>query len=168
MCSDVLNNYNPVRTGEQKTTWRHYIFIGIAFSSLMLTPSCSKKTISWTQRAEFNFINQTNYNITFPKGLEAYNIKPKASIVVIRGQDGGEEVTATSYYSPFDVDFIRKSIDDPLTIKFDNIKCLAITQNSEKSFFIITNYVAERIDKRTFKFTYTFTEADYNRAVTCP
>lgn len=32
----------------------------------------------------------------------------------------------------------------------------------------LKNHTAERVSDVTYKFTYTFTEADYNRSVNCP
>ena len=149
---------------EQKPTWRHYIFIGIAIS-LLLTISCGRKLTDWIQHAEYQYVNQTNYNITFPKGAVNVIVRPNTITTFKMTFGANEIVTANSFANdgnPFDL------TDTYKRIFFDNLKCLdlsTLTINNPSNF---KNYVAERIDKRTFKFTYTFTEADYNRAVTCP
>lgn len=56
-----------------------------------------------------------------------------------------------------------------INIKFNGNRCLSNqVATSEHSPLNIKNYVVENIDKYTYKFTYTFTEADYDRAITCP
>ena len=56
-----------------------------------------------------------------------------------------------------------------IIIKFNDVKCLInVKENDRNSIRDIKNFVAERINNNTYKFTYTFTEADYNRASTCP
>lgn len=55
-----------------------------------------------------------------------------------------------------------------LVIQFDGNKCLTMTNSSVNSLLNISNYSAEKIDAFNYKFTYTFTEADYNRATICP
>ena len=157
---------------EQKTIWIRYFFIGIAISSFFLSASCKKHT-QWVQHAEFNYVNQTNYTITFPKGYsntylkEAVNviIKPNTTTVFKVTFGANKEVTADSYVNngtPFSFTEIYK------VIFFDNTKCLDLSKLTINNPSDLKNYVAERIDKRTFKFTYTFSEADYNRAITCP
>lgn len=57
----------------------------------------------------------------------------------------------------------------PITIKFDNNKCLINqTIDSMHRVLDIKNFAAEKVDRFTYNLTYTFTEADYNRATTCP
>jgi len=88
----------------------------------------------------------------------------QSTTIVKETQDaGGEVVTAEGYRRPFIES--RGSI----ILKFDQDKCIIDHPlDSPNSIINLKNYVAEKIGDRTYKFTYTFTEADYNRAVACP
>ena len=153
---------------QPKATWIHYFFIGITISGFILMQSCSKKTTSWIQYAEFHYVNKTIYNIKYPESLQIYNVDAQKNIILKRIQDSGEKVDETTYYNPLSSDFPRKVTDPPIIVKFSDVKCLIISENTENSPYDMRNYVAERISERQYKFTYTFTEADYNRAVNCP
>ena len=149
---------------EQKTIWIRYFFIGIVIN-LLLTISCGRKFTDWLQHAEFEYVNQTNYTITFPKGQVNVVVKPNTTTIFKMTFGANEIVTADSFPnngSPFGFTDTYKSIF------FDNIKCLDLSTLTINNPSDKKNYVAERLDGRTYKLTYTFTEADYKRAVTCP
>jgi len=146
----------------QKTTWTHYFLIGLIISLTLTMNSCAK--VAYAQFGKFYFVNNTNHRITYDKGLEAFNVGPNETIIVSQIQDSGKSVIQSSYISPF---LLRSN--GLITIRFDNNKCLIDEKRGDPhSVMDISNYIPEKIDKRTYKFTYTFTEADYNRAVTCP
>ena len=139
-----------------------YIYLGL-FIGLSILASCKKNT-SWTMKGDFYFVNETSHNITYAQsGLEEFNIPPKSSIFITESQDGREEVKPTYYHSPL----IRQGIKNSLIVKFDNSKCLE-TFDRKNTPLNIENYISEKIAERTFKFTYTFTEADYDAATVCP
>lgn len=122
--------------------------------------SCAKR--EFVQDAEFHFINKTNFHITYNFGLDKYNLNPNETKVFKEEQGARRNSDATTYYTPFKV----TTFD--VTIKFDGSKCLIISPNGSFGPLNIKNYNAEKLGSRTYKFTYTFTEADYNRATTCP
>jgi len=148
----------------QRITWIHYLFIGLIINSLFFQ-SCGKIRKEYNQVAEFVYVNQTNYTIKFDNGALTIIIKPKENIL-FKVADGANEVVNESSFKntpkPFD------TYGNYKLVYFDSLKCLDISQEMEHNPTDLKNYVAERISERTYKFTYTFTEADYNRAVTCP
>lgn len=145
----------------QKTTWIKYLTIGLFINISMLNVSCNKIR-EYAQFGDFYFVNQTDYNIIYQKGLEKFNVMANSSILIRDTQDAIKEVSPNRYHTLF------INYNPPLIIKFNDNKCLEFAPNSEHTLLDIKNYVAEKIGKRTYKFTYTFTEADYNRAVACP
>ena len=146
---------------EQKIIWMHYLQRGLLISIFgIFLNSCAK--VEYAQHADFYFINKTPYQISYVKGYEKFNVAANSTILIKDTQDAVKKVDPTTYYAPF------RGISLPSTIKFNQVKCLTIDAVSEHSPIEIKNYIAERIGERTFKFTYTFTEADYNQAVACP
>ncbi len=146
----------------QKTIWMPYLRLGIIISLTILINSCG--TDRYGQTGEFYFVNETNYHITYPKGFEKYNIAPMSTIKFNESQFSGKESAEPSdFKSPL------VALDGKITISFDQKKCIVNeTRGNVHSVMDISNYTAERKEKRTYRFTYTFTEADYNRAITCP
>ena len=147
---------------EQNNTWMRYLRLGIIINILILFYSCNKIT-EFTQEGDFYFVNETNHRITFDKGLEKFNVLPKSTTLFTDIQDSGGRASASNYQSPLMI--ISRG---GLTVRFNDNKCLENNYYTEHSILDINNFVAEKISIRKFKFTYTFTEADYNRAVACP
>lgn len=149
----------------QKIRWINYLIIGLLIKICLLGISCNK-TRDWAQDGEFYFVNETNHYISYQKGFERYNLAPKTTIIIKQVQDAPSKgVNPGTYSSPFTKEY---AYNDPFIIKYDDNRCATITRDSEHSLTRINSYLAERISERKFKFTYTFTEADYNRAVACP
>ena len=139
-----------------------YLQLGSIISLVAILFSCDKIGDP-VRDGEFYFINQTNHTITYNNLFEEYNLAPKATILIKQTQDVIGKFNVNDYFSPF---LMRTK--EPIIIKFNADKCLQATMTSENSILDIKSYNAEKINKYTYKFTYTFTEADYNRAVTCP
>ena len=146
---------------KQSNIWMRFLVLGIIISLPLFINSCQK--INYGQFAEFHFVNKTNHAITYNEGFEKYNVAAMSTTIVKESQSAGKNVTAEGYHRPF-IDS-RGSI----ILKFDQDKCIIDHPlDSPNSIINLKNYVAEKIGDRTYKFTYTFTEADYNRAVACP
>lgn len=144
----------------QKIIWMRYLLLGSIITTLMLL-SCKKH---YRSIGEYHFINKTSYNITFEKGFEAYNLAPNATYKMRYEQDSGKEIDPKSFIPPLMI----KS-NGGLKIRFNQLRCLEETFYTEHSPLNINSYSNEgKIGELTYRFTYTFTEADYNRAVTCP
>lgn len=149
----------------QNKTLKHYLTIGLVISLFGILISCKNEEF-FTQTASFHFVNQTNYNVSYDSGLEKFNIPAKSTTVTnetYRG--GGKGASAPPLYNhPFNEHYGKK-----INIKFNNVKCLIdVKVDDPNSVMNIKNYTVEKIDNYTYKLTYTFTEADYNRAVACP
>jgi hypothetical protein len=150
----------------QKNTLASFLMIGLLISFFTLVSSCNKIR-EYAQFGTFNFVNQTNYTITFynklsPIRYAEYTILPNSVTSIEKTQDAIKDVNSTTYHSPF------IGFTPPLIVKFNSVKCLEITPESEHTPLDIKNYAAEKLGERSYKFTYIFTEADYNRATICP
>jgi len=147
----------------QKTIWMRYLLLGV-FNVTILGFSCGKIS-EYAQNAQFYFINDTDYKIKLINQYREYVFLPRQTTVINDEQVGDGNV---------DVEDFRDIFTDDISLKGKELifqigdKCLKYTTNSERSIINLKNYSAEKINKITYKFTYTFTEADYNRAVTCP
>lgn len=147
---------------------RSFIIGIISISSL-----CCTKKVQPARFGEFYFVNNTSHIITYEyknsvgnQGtLNKYNIQPNNTTYVEQTQESGQTVDAADFYAPFYKDYDFRF---PLTVKFDNTNCGDATTDSEHSPLNIKNYVAEKLGERKYKFTFIFTEADYNKAVACP
>lgn len=148
---------------EQNNMSKHYLIIGLIISIISISGGCVKDNF-YDQYGQYQFINETNYNITYNTGLKEFNILPKSTILFEEKSRGeGKKPEASNYNSPF------KYYSGDLVIKFNGLKCLVnIKDDDLHSIRNIKHYTAERVNDVTYKFTYTFTEADYNRAVNCP
>jgi len=150
---------------EQNNTWMRYLTLGLIISFFGILSSC--KDHFFQIIIEIQIINETNYQVTFPIGYEKYNVAPKSKITIIEASKsvGKGGTQASDFPSPF----FSINPNNDFTIKFNQIKCLEdIKIDDEHSIRDIKNFVTEKIGENHYKFTYTFTEADYNRAVTCP
>ena len=147
---------------EQNNMLKHYLIIGFIISLIAIIGSC--KDDYYDQFGEFYFVNETNYNITYEFGIEKFNVAPKSTTIIkekFRGE--GNEATASNYVSP--LSYYGKE----LHIKFNNMKCLINVKDDDiNSVRNIKNFIAKKVGENNYRFTYTFTEADYTRAVTCP
>ena len=150
----------------QNNIWMRYLALGIVINGLLLL-GCGKIRHERFQKAEFRFVNKTNYDITYEqKGLESYHVAANKTITVNQTQDVDRVANATTYLSPFR--YINAFPERYGIIEFNHTKCLKVTFDDAFGPLNIKNYVAEKMDKNTYKFTYTFTEEDYNRATACP
>ena len=143
---------------------KHYLTLGI-ISTTLLFNSC-KKIVERTQVGEFNLVNQTTHNISFDHPSFSFVISQNSVFLLKQIQEtSNKEVNTNNYTNPIMYEIGPVS---SITIKFDGNKCLKMIRTSENSILNNSNYTSEKLAERTYKFTYTFTDADYNRAVTCP
>ena len=153
---------------EPNNMLKHYLTIGFIISLIAILSSCDDGYYRYQRLAEYRFINETNHVITYPTGYERLNIAPKSNTIIkesvtIGGKETGAKIS--DYISPLS----SHSATFNLIIKFNNEKCLInVKEDDINSVKNIKNFIAERIGENNYRFTYTFTEADYNRAITCP
>lgn len=151
----------------QKTIWMRYLVIGVITSLITMGFSC-KKIVDYGKTAEYVFINTTSHNITYMNELEGYNIGPNSTIINKIASEGAKNMQASQYMSAFGDNEAYKSSGRKFIIKFNGNKCWQPSFEGEHSPLDIKSYVAEKLGNNNFRFTYTYTETDYNRAVTCP
>lgn len=144
---------------EQNKMWMRFLALGV-FSLFFFGVSCRK--IDREQYGEFLYVNSTNHtiNILTPH-VNSFSLFGLKTHVMKQNQVAGKKVAPETFRNPF-------TNSNSLVIQFDGNRCLTMTNLSDHSLLNISHYSAEKIDDRTYKFTYTFTEADYNRATTCP
>ena len=147
---------------KQDNTLKHYLIIGLIISITSLITSC--KDDFYDQYGEFYFVNNTEYNIKYNAGLERFDIPAKSTTIFKEKYRGeGKKALPSNYNSPL------RYYGNEINIKFNNVKCLInVKENEINSVRNIKNFIHEKINDNNYKFTYTFTEADYNRAVACP
>lgn len=145
----------------QNTIWMRFLVLGV-FSLLLVGFSC--KRIEREADGEFIFINSTNHTVSFfTPHANSFTLLGLKTHLIKQVQPVGKKIVAEAFVTPF-------NNNNSLVIQFDGNRCLTMTNanSSDNSLLNISNYTAEKINNRTYKFTYTFTEADYNRATTCP
>ena len=152
---------------EHNNTLMRYLQLGIVISLVGFIISCNKTTNPGYD-LEVYFVNQTNYNITYGQGFGEFNVKAKSTILIKQSRDGISPVlTNDTFLSPLLVK--SRPFINPFFVYFDLNKCLIQTRTTENGVFNADSYKQlEKIGKITYKLTFTFTEADYNRAVNCP
>ncbi|WP_412466720.1 hypothetical protein [Pedobacter sp. KLB.chiD] len=147
----------------QNKIWMRFLLLGISFYLTAVNVNCGKRSVDYVQYAQYEFINKTQYSIKVIESRSpdiSFKIDKGSTYSLLREQDGSDKiVTEQSYISPF--------FSSQVIIEFDNTRCLNMTSQSEKSVFNLENYSSIRMNSRKYKFTYTFTEQDYDRAVAC-
>ena len=143
----------------QNKIWMRFLMLGV-FSLFFAGFSCKK--IERKQDGEFLYINSTNHAIDFlTPHFNSFNLLELKTHLIKEYQVAGKKIAEETFRTPF-------TNINSLVIKFDGNRCLTMTNLSENSLLNIKHYSVEKIDDRTYKFTYKFTEADFNRATTCP
>lgn len=147
----------------QNNMWMRFLALG-AFSLILFGFSCKKS--EYRHKFEFYLINQTNHLIKLDYPSYQFTIEPGKTFVIKDEQDGGKASTAEPYLNN-PIPNLLNIGERKVMIKIGN-KCFVSTDNSEHSLINMKSYVGEKLGERWFKFTYTFTEADYERATACP
>lgn len=142
-----------------------YLMLRLTISLIAILCACKDDFFSIV--AENHFVNETDYSITYPIGYEKFNVPPKSTTIITeRGKGAGKGgIRESDFTSPL----FSFSPESQFTIKFDQTRCLTqVKVDDEHSVRNIKNFKTEKIGENHYKFTYTFTEADYNRATICP
>jgi hypothetical protein len=149
----------------QKTIWMRYLLLGV-FSVSFFGFSC-KKRVDYAQYAEFRYLNSTSKKIVmdYPKKKFAIEANGGEYYFEVKGI-GPKTISPDSYNFSLPINLTEEN-RIPVTIKIGE-KCFTSTERSEHTLINVNSYQIEKIDEGHYKFTYTFTEADYNLAVNCP
>ena len=146
----------------QNNTWIHYLTLGLIFS-LLTSGSCNKIS-EWGQEGEFYFVNKTTHKIAIIEQRLNLEIEPLQTYYLSQIQPSQKVVRPEDYQHPLS-EGIGTSLE--VTIHIGD-KCLKQVKSDVNSILNIKSYTAEKLGERKYKFTYTFTDADYERAVACP
>jgi hypothetical protein len=122
---------------------------------------CAKK--DWTRQGEFDLVNATARKVVIADPNKTYEILPGATLHISQVQPSNKDVVVESYEDPFTQEVGPRL---SLTVKIGD-KCLTASKDSEHSILHIASYQSQKLDERSYKFTYTFTDADYGRAGDC-
>ncbi len=146
----------------QNNTWIHYLTLGLIFS-LLTSGSCNKMS-EFRQEGEFYFVNKTTHKIVINEQRLKLEIEPSQIFHLYQLQLSQKVTRPEDYQDPITQE-IGPSYD--ITIHIGD-KCLKQVKSDVNSILNIKSYTAEKLGERKYKFTYTFTDADYERAVACP
>ena len=141
---------------ERKIIWMRFLTLGISLMCMPTFVQC-KKRVDYFVRADFVYVNNTDLVIEVKSGADNFTIKPQETDTIKINGEGPQEVTEKNYLPPFQGGQI---------IIYGNIKCDTLTIPRE-SITGIDNYTSEKIGERYFRFTYTFTDADFADAKPC-
>ena len=142
----------------QNNTWTPFLMLGL----ISITGfGCAKK--EWTRQGEFDLVNSTTRTVVIADPNKTYEILPGATLHISQVQPSNKEVVPQSYEDPITQEVGPRQ---SMTVKIGD-KCLTATKNSQNSILNIASYQNQKIDERSYKFTYTFTDEDYKRAGDC-
>lgn len=146
-----------------------FLTIGLIISALFTGATSCNKTRDYAMEGQFYFVNSSSHSITFSAGFEQYNLEANSTSKPFMITDiSDREIPAGSYHPPFSKESAFKIPIEPIGIKFDNSRCITLLDDSgTHNILNIASYSSEKLGERKYKFVYTFTESDYNRAVSC-
>jgi hypothetical protein len=137
-----------------------YLTLGISMLTPSLIMSC-KSDIDYIVNGTYVYINSTDSLIQVKSSVYDFVIKPKQAHTLVQSGDGSKDINESSYVSPM----------LGAVLIFYNIKCDTLNSGlnlrSGPGITGIENYNSEKVADRHYKFTYTFTQADMDKAVAC-
>jgi len=152
-----------------KPIWKPFLNTGIRFflCSILLLISCVPENISYILYKEFVFKNETDLQLEVdainffsfvdrsPEDFSTYKIESKDSLTQIINDD----YTSSSFR-------IEIAFSDSVVVRFGNKKSISFTPEDKSKYNILNflNYCKDSISEYRQRYTYTFTEADYNNA----
>jgi len=142
----------------QNNTWILFLMLGLIS---IIDFSCAKK--EWTRRGEFDIVNATTRSVVITDPNKTYEILPGATLHITQVQPSNKEVVSQTYEDPITQEVGPRQ---SLTVKIGD-KCLIATKDSQHSIINIASYQNQKIDERSYKFTYIFTDEDYKLAGNC-
>lgn len=158
---------------EQRTIWMRFLLIGISLSSLI--SGCGKEDIEYVMTVDLVYSNQTDSLI----GFEILENISSSTITEIELEPFSSSSTFSYEYEGVSRviepesccdDFLsnvytsRGLEGESKTITLNDTLC--VTHLNEKSV-LISNYSHEEISNRHFRYSYVFTENDFENAEPC-
>lgn len=159
----------------QKTTWTHYLIIGISVLIFSSVISCDKGEVDERHTATFIYKNNSGKNLIMKVFNTSSGISEEYSIDIDESKPiicKGNPNTAPF----FSVD--NSLIGDSLVIIFEDNKCITFTReindgvvaNEGTGLFNIQNYDdynIETVNKKNYTLYYTIGTELYNSATNC-
>lgn len=118
--------------------------------SIFMLFGCSTKT-DYDALTTWEFKNASSYAIEVNGGIDErfnFSLAKDANHSFDITVGTGKEVTVASFISPY--------IPESTTLKLDGERIVTISNITDRE-----HYIAERVAERHYKFTYTFTDADF-------
>lgn len=140
----------------QKTIWMRYFTLGISMIFITLFTQC-KKHQDYLVKGTYVYVNRTNYLIEIKRGVDLFTLNPNESHTIEQIGEGPKDVTEKDYIPRFQGGEI---------IVYDNEMCDTLLISKE-GFTGIENYLSQKLGDRNYKFKYTFTQTDYQKAQPC-
>lgn len=155
-----------METQQNKILKLYFTIILICLS--VITFSC-KKVGEPIKHAKYILVNQTQHDITFIPEFSVNNLAANKTLEKSITTDANSyNDSPKNYFSIFGDNAAIKGLGLKFVVKFNGNKCWQPPYEGEHSPLDINSYVAKKVENNNYIFTYTFTEADYNRAVNCP
>lgn len=159
----------------QKTTWKHFLIIGISALTFIFINGCDKGIVEENYTDTYVYINNSGKNLI----LKVFNTQGNTSdefpinigeskSIICKGNPG-----TAPFYS---VD--NNLIGDSVTIQFDDNKCLSFSRDISDGivpdegtgiFNVLNydNYSTGFVNQKNYTLYYTITTDLYNSSINC-
>lgn len=157
----------------QKTTWMHYLIIGISLNLILVLSSCTKDDVEYKLDADIIYKNESSHTIKYyqydpinSQKVFVFELIPNAEKKLeIRGSGGNKNDTVDNCCLGILEGFQGNS---SILIAYDNeTKCLIYSNGEGPTTSNISIYESREISDRYYEFIYRFTDAEYNLAENC-
>jgi len=142
---------------QQKKIWMHYLIIGISILTISLS-GCGEGEIDYNVKADYIFINDTDYDIKYDGAGSRFNVNSRDTTVHHVSGEGPESVNENSFVSPL------HTYCYPCIVRYNNLKCDTIRDNGPAD---ISNFTSRRLGERHIEYVYRFTEQHFEDAEVC-
>ena len=149
---------------------RKLFVLGISLLTFLFIASCGRT--EYLAKASFVYKNETDYLISYNRILNSdtsqmFTIAPKSEkVLTFEGGGADKQPTIENCCEGFLES--TQGIDAPILVIFENLRCIVYLEgDGSTTTNLLNGYEAEQLTDRSFKFTFTFTEADYQNAVPC-
>jgi hypothetical protein len=120
----------------------------LLIGSLFFLIGCNTKDIDYVVKADWVYVNNSNHSIEV-QGSKSFMLPVLETYTIHQSGEGSKDITEESYYAPLSQGATK--------IIFDGNKEITITGSITDR----TNYVAEKLALRHYRFTYVFTNKNY-------
>lgn len=143
-------------TIQPKQTLKLFLIFGISSVFIALITGC-KGTIDYKVRVDYVYVNETSHTISYPTGLENFNIAPQSTITHSFDSEGSKDTSLQSFESEL-------LGCGGCIVKFDQTRCDTVENLGLNK---LENYEGKELKSRYFEFKYRFTEKNFNEAAIC-